>query len=353
VGSIFHKNDRKGRKVWYVDYYAEGIRKRERVGYNEREAAEALQSRMTDIRRQKFDGIFPESDYYLSEIKQQYLSYSRTSRSLGSYEREEGIIQKQLIPVFGRTPLNQISREQVEDYRGQRIDQGKAPATINKELWLLKHIVMKAVEWGKIRTNQIADVKPLKTLPGRVRYLELEQIPTLLNACPAWLRPIVLIDMNTGMRRSEILSLRISNIDRRQRLIVLEETKNNERKAIPMNRTVWEVIESLPPRVDSPYLFREQDGKPIKPAKVSVAFKKACSRVGIKDFRLHDLRHHFASYLTMKGQPQRAVQELLGHKDPKMTARYSHLSPGYLESVVHSLDDLGVESGMNSGVDSG
>ena len=64
-------------------------------------------------------------------------------------------------------------------------------------------------------------------------------------------------------------------------------------------------------------------------------------RVGIEDFRLHDLRHHFTSYLTMQGKGQRAaVQELLGHKTPAMTARYSHLSQGYLRSAVESLDKM-------------
>ena len=96
------------------------------------------------------------------------------------------------------------------------------------------------------------------------------------------------------------------------RLIVLEKTKNNERKVIPMNDT----------------------------ENVTVAFGRACKKAGIEDFRLHDLRHHFASYLTMAGQNQRTVQELLGHKTPAMTARYSHLSPEHLKGAVASLEGI-------------
>ena len=173
---------------------------------------------------------------------------------------------------------------------------------------------------------------------GRVRYLELEQVPKLMKACPPWLRPIVLIAMHTGMRRGEFVSLQRSNIDKQNRLIVLNNTKNNERKTIPMNDTVWEIVQSLPTRLDTPYLFAEKNGQPIKPDKVTMAFRRACKNSGITNFRLHDLRHHFASYLTMAGQNQRTVQELLGHKTPAMTARYSHLSPEHLRKAVEQLD---------------
>jgi integrase len=215
-----------------------------------------------------------------------------------------------------------------------------APATINKEIQTLKNVVKKAVEWGKIQTNLISEFKPLKTPPGRVRYLELEQVPKLMKACPDWLKPIVMISMNTGLRRGEVVSLQRKNIDKTNRLITLENTKNNERKTIPMNDTVFQVVRTLPTRLDTPYLFVEKNGKLINAAKVSTAFSRARKKAGIEDFRLHDLRHHFASYLTMAGQNQRTVQELLGHKTPAMTARYSHLSPEHLRAAVDTLDRL-------------
>ena len=338
MGSIYHKIDRRGRKVYYIDYRVRGVRRRERVGSSKRAAQEALESRLTDVRRHKFDRIFPETVYTLSEIRDQYLKSSKTTKSIRTCERDRGIVDRLLIPFFGENSLNQITPEQVEDYRNRRAAGGIAPATINKEVQVLKHIVKKAGEWGKIRTNQIADVKPLKTPPGRVRYLQPEQIPKLVKACPPWLRPIVLIDMNTGLRRGEILGLQKGNIDGKNRLIIIEKTKNNERKALPMNQIVYEVISSLPTRMDTTFIFADEHGKPLSPDKVSMAFKRSCRQAGIEDFSLHDLRHHFASYLTMSGQNQRTVQELLGHKDPKMTMRYSHLSPEHLRSAVESLE---------------
>ncbi len=269
-----------------------------------------------------------------------YLRFSSTTKSTPTYQRDCGVIDIHLLPHFGKTSLNEITPQQIEEYRTKRCADGVASATINKEIQVLKHIVRKAVEWGKFRTNQIANVKPLKTPPGRVRYLQREQIPKLMAACPAWLRPIVLIDMNTGLRRGEILGLEKGRIDRKNRLVIVEKTKNNERKIIPMNQIVFDAITGLPTRMDTTFIFADEKGKPLSANKVSMAFKRACRKAGIEDFTLHDLRHHFASYLTMSGQNQRTVQELLGHKDPKMTMRYSYLSPEHLRAAVESLETL-------------
>ena len=338
MGSIYHKTDGKGRNVYYIDYRVKGVRKRECVGFSKRAAQEALESRLTDIRRQKFDGIFPEPVCMLADIREQYLRFSSTTKSTPTYQRDCGVIDCHLIPFFGNTSLNEITPQQVEEYRMKRSADGVAAATINKEIQVLKHIVVKAIEWGKFRTNQVAKVKPLKTPPGRVRYLQREQIQKLMEACPAWLCPIVLIDMNTGLRRGEILSLEKGSIDMRNRLIIIEKTKNNDRKIIPMNQVVFEIISGLPARMDTTFIFTDEKGKRLSANKVSMAFKRACRKAGMEDFTFHDLRHHFASYLTMSGQNQRTVQELLGHKDPKMTMRYSHLSPEHLRSAVESLE---------------
>jgi len=343
MARIYDRKDRRGRKVFYIDYFARdprkgtAQRKRERVGYSRQAAEQALQSRVTDIRRGKFDGIFPESTYTLDQFKDEYIRRHSKRKSDGG-ARDEGIIDQHLSPAFGKTSLNKISPAALEDYRSKRLDEDKGPATINKEVQVLKHMVKQAVRWDRIRTNLLVDIRRLKEPPGRVRYLKEEEILKLMQACPDWLRPIVLIDMNTGLRRGEILRLQRQSIDKQNRLITIEKTKNNERKTIPMNDTVWEVIQSLPNRLDTTYLFAEEDGQPIGLVKVTVAFKRACRKAGIEDFRLHDLRHHFASYLTMAGQNQRTVQELLGHKTPAMTARYSHLSPEHLKAAVASLD---------------
>jgi integrase len=179
-----------------------------------------------------------------------------------------------------------------------------------------------------------------KQPPGRVTYLELDGFSKLLKACPSWLKSMVVIAAYTGMRQREIRLLTRENIDLGKRMIVTTKTKNRERKMVPMHPTVFELLKSLPPRLDTPYLFAEKDGQPYTRHKVSMAFRRACRKAEIKDFRFHDLRHHFASHLTMSGQNQRTLMELLGHKDPRMTVRYQHLTPEYLKGAIDSLPAL-------------
>jgi Phage integrase family len=107
----------------------------------------------------------------------------------------------------------------------------------------------------------------------------------------------------------------------------LTETKNGEARQVYLNDAALEALKTLPPRIDGG-LF------PLHPNQVSLAFLRAVRRAGIEDFRLHDCRHTFASYQAMAGIQARGLQTLLGHRDGRMTARYSHLSDAYLKAAV-------------------
>lgn len=97
------------------------------------------------------------------------------------------------------------------------------------------------------------------------------------------------------------------------------------------------------------YVFCDENGKPC--VNIQNGFKAACRRARITDFRFHDLRHTFASHLVMVGVNLRTVQELMGHKDIKMTMRYSHLSPEHRQEAVGLLD-LSLSGEMQKHVDS-
>ena len=100
-----------------------------------------------------------------------------------------------------------------------------------------------------------------------------------------------------------------------------------------MNDTLFQVLKSLPVHLHEEKVFPDINANMVTPA-----FKRACKRAGIGDFRFHDLRHTFASYLTMGKESLRTVQTLLGHKDLRMTMRYSHLSPEHLKEAVANLE---------------
>jgi integrase len=139
------------------------------------------------------------------------------------------------------------------------------------------------------------------------------------------------------MRRGEILGLRWEQVDLKNGFILLDITKNGERREIPINRTLLQALKGVVRRVDSPYVFVDKDGREYKEVKRS--FNSALQKAGIKDFRFHDLRHTFVSQLLMAGVDITTVKELLGHKSLTMTLRYAHLAPSHKVKAVDILDN--------------
>lgn len=279
-------------------------------------------------------GIYEEKKLTFRQFAPEYLAYSQANKSVSSYRRDCIAIDRWLTPVFGDRYLFDVTLAAVERYKQQRLE-SVDPATVNKEVNCLKAMLNKAVRWGYLKDNPLKGMTALKEPPGRLRYLMPEETTRLLSVCqtPAYLRPIVDLAMHTGMRRSEILALHWSDVDLRRRTITLSHTKNNERRVIPVNDTVAAVLKAWPRVVGTDALFPDLNG-PM----VTRAFWRACRKADVPNLRLHDLRHTFASYLAMGGFNLRAIQQLLGHKDLRMTARYAHLSADHLQQAVKSLD---------------
>ena len=250
-------------------------------------------------------------------------------------ERWFGIVRNHLKPYFSAS-LRSITGAAVEGYVAKRLAAGANRQTVNRELSVLRHIVKRAVRWEYLARDPV-DTWPIAREAAfrRSRFLTPEEVGCLFAACEesrsSYLKPFVLVALNSGMRRNEILSLTRKSVDWQNRIATLEDTKNGEARHVPLNDTAIEVLRSLPARLDG-QLFPFKDGH-----SVSRAFRRAVERAGIEDFRLHDLRHTFASYQAMAGVQGRGLQALLGHKDPRMTMRYSHLSDSYLRAAVDAV----------------
>jgi integrase len=122
------------------------------------------------------------------------------------------------------------------------------------------------------------------------------------------------------MRKQELLSLAWEGqVDLKHGFILLDITKNGERREIPINQPLRDTLAGLVRRAASPYVITDSDGERFQDVKK--AFHSACHRAGIKDLRFHDLRHTFASHLVMQGVDLTSVKELLGHKTLTMTLR--------------------------------
>lgn len=346
---VFKKNGN-----WYIDFYdGDGRRHRKKIGPQKTLALQALKDAQVRIAKGEYLGVYEEKRIPFRDfVRGTYLPHARITLSPNTFERTRGIVEKHLIPQFN-CYLSKVSRKSIEDYKQKRAAEVR-PSTVNKEYSTLRHMLKCAVDWGFLAHNPCKGVKELKEPPGRIRYLSREEMERLLAACEAkclatspdnstnsvsdplkgYLKPIVQIAIHSGMRRSEIVGLRWSHVDFTDGRITLPVTKNNDRRTIYMNNTLRKVLKTLPHHLHSDRVFPA-----INPNMVTVAFGRACRRAGVRDFRFHDLRHTFASYLTMAGANLRTVQTLLGHKDLRMTMRYSHLSPEHLRDAVHTLEE--------------
>lgn len=201
----------------------------------------------------------------------------------------------------------------------------------------------KAGDWemiGKDILDRMKKVKPFRLENMRLRYLAKDECFVLIDACISHLKPIVVTALNTGMRLSEILNLEWDrHVDLKHGFILLDKTKNSNRREIPINDTLRRTLQGITRRLDVPYVFfNRETGKPYK--EIKHGFKSACRRAKIHDFHFHDLRHTFASHLIMAGVDITTVSRLLGHKSLTMTLRYSHLAPSHLVKAVSILDGV-------------
>ena len=275
-----------------------------------------------------------------SEFFNQYDSYARGR--IRSYVRSiYPTIRKWLLPYFGKLNLSEIDTKIVDSFQSYLISKSLSAASVNKYLAILKAMLSKAVHWNMCPDSilsKVRKVKPLKNVNKRLRYLSKEECFSLINACAKHLKPIVLTALLTGMRKSEILNLTWQQIDLKHGYILLDKTKNDDRREIPISKGLKKLLFSIPRNPEIPYVFYNPETK--KPyTDVKTAFKNACKKAGIEDFHFHDLRHTFASYLVMNNTGLAVVKELLGHKDIKMTMRYSHLSPEHKVRAISNLEN--------------
>jgi len=302
-----------------------------------KDAEALLIQRKQAIKEGKQPEIKRIGNHTFRELAERYLLWiNGRQRSI----RVKGYIIKQLLETFGSLPLRKFSTALVEQLQTDNINRGLKPSSNNKVLSVLKAMFTKAVDWEMVEAETLKRVRKAKLLPDnskRLRYLSKQECQELINSCDPHLRPIVITALNTGMRKGEILNLKWDNVDLRHGFILLDKTKNNERREIPINDTLRSTLTNIPRRLDVPYVFYDPlTGKPYQDVKRS--FATALRKAKILDFHFHDLRHTFASHLVMAGVDITTVKELLGHKTLTMTLRYSHLAPSHKVKAVDILD---------------
>jgi integrase len=198
----------------------------------------------------------------------------------------------------------------IEKYRAERLKIGVSKSTVNRELTIMKKMYNLAIDWNLANENPVAKVK-LFSEKGteKARILAHAEEAALIAESPDYLRPILIVAVNTGMRRGEILNLKWSQVDLGSGLIRVEQTKSGHMRFIPINDQARGALrEAQGQNTASVYVFpNPRTGMPFTEARKS--FKAACQRAGISDLRFHDLRH-YAEFRTMPSWITRIIKLL-------------------------------------------
>ncbi len=323
---------------YVIDYYVGGKRYRETIGPKKKDADLALADKINEIREGRFTGRSVKSVPIETAVKD-YMRLCATGRSKREKKR---YVEGLFLSHFKGRVLSTITRSELEELMALRRDTPtrygtpRSPATCNRELAAIRHFLNKAAEWGFIRQTPCGGIKPKKEPRGRLRFLSVEEVAALLAAAGARLRPVLVVALETGMRKEEIFALRWEDVDSPARMIYVPKTKNGEPRHVPMSERLAAELKKVPRHITSPYVFcTKKEGKRFK--EMRTAFEDACAAAGITNFRFHDLRHTAASHMVMAGVSLAAVGAVLGHKTSAMTSRYAHLSQEHLRDAVNAL----------------
>ena len=272
------------------------------------------------------------------ELREKYMTeHSMINKTPTTQVRDISAF-KRLSEFFGGLMLIDITPAKISDYKSLRITKGIKPATISRELEVLRHALNLSIQWEWIETNPFSKVKLDKPNNQIERWITSEEEKCLLDVSVSWLKEIIVFALNTGMRQDEILSLQWSQIDLIRRTATLLITKNKEKRTVPINQTVYDLLKFKSKiRYLSGYVFTSQAGIKIIARNLLRAYYDARKKAGLEDVRFHDLRHTFATRLVQAGVDLYTVAKLLGHKDIRMTQRYAHHNS---ESLRHGVDIL-------------
>jgi integrase len=219
----------------------------------------------------------------------------------------------------------------------------RRPSTVNRYLAALSHVFTVALkEWGWVNDNPVLKISKPKEDRGRSRFLSDNERARLLQACRessnGWLELIVTLCLSTGARKMEIIGLRWPDVDLDRGVITLHQTKNGERRVLPLVSHAHTMMQAHAKvrHLHCEWVF--PSNKADKPIEIRKPWEVAIEKAEIKDFRFHDLRHSAASYLAMNGASLAEIAEILGHKTLQMVKRYAHLSEAHTSKVVERMN---------------
>ncbi len=342
MASTYQKNG-KGNYYYCITY--QGKKYQGSTKTTDKKSAELIaKSIETDIAREKYD---------LPTLKKTVVNFTTAwNNYIKILSNSKETINNKLFAYahfapFKNKPITDIAIQNIEYYQLQRkLEVINLPKNANKreqdinfrwvnlEVATLRHFFNYCIKTGVIDKNPCVGVKKLNEI-SRLKTLSDEDIRKLINGATNKLtRDIITFLIYTGCRKGEALNLKWDDVDLKNGVIAVKGTKTKYDRYIPVSEALKGILEGIEKNQDSLYVFNNNGAK-IGDFKRS--FHTACRNAGLKDLRIHDLRHVFASKMVMAGTSLYITGELLGHRTTQMTKRYSHLVPDTLKKAVDNV----------------
>lgn len=246
--------------------------------------------------------------------------------------------------------LSHITPSDLDSVKRELIEKGYTGETIKHYLKFLRHVLNEAIRADKLEKTPFARFTMPKVSQGRTRFLTMEEEAALLQALgepyAQWARLAIL----TGLRKTELFSLRWANVDLEQGFVTLTKTKSGGVQYCPLNQEAQDILRGFSSWKSSAWVF------PSKRAKqhwdsynfYGRVFLPAIEKAKLEDVTWHTLRHTFASRLAMNGQSDSTIAALLRHSGTGLVQRYAHLSPSHLRGAVEGVSGFGKTPAQDS-----
>jgi len=263
-----------------------------------------------------------------------------TPRKSPASQRRDHVVLDRFSKRWGTLDLDQLRTKTVEDYLTERLHDVTL-ATVSKELGILKSAYARAMRWDWVSNTPFRGIALNQDGEERVRWLTDDEECRLVATAAPWLRDLILVGLDTGLRRSNLVGLQWSWLHDQGTTLMVPRQLVKAKKAtvmIPLTTRAATIIRRQV-RHDVPYVFTHSAGRAYSLPQVSMAVIRTAKQAQLPGVSLHTLRHTFISRLVQAGRPLPEVAALAGHRDIKMTLRYSHLAPSHLRAGIQALEE--------------
>lgn len=309
--------------TWWISFTTpSGKRIRRSTGTSDQKEAEELHDKLK-AESWRIDKLGERPSYTWDDAGLRWLDETQHKRT-----HKEDILKLAWMQQFlrGRS-LAEITREEIAAI-GEKKRKAASAATANRFLALIRAILRRAcADWEWI--DKVPKVRMYPEAKRRVRWLKPEEVGRLIQELPVHQQDVVLFALATGLRQSNIRELSWQQVDLVQRTAWIpdEEAKNGEDIHVSLSQFAVEILQRQMGK--HPEAVFTYDGRRVGQLNTT-GWRSALKRAGIENFRWHDLRHTWASWLVQSGTPLYALQEMGGWKSTEMIRRYAHLAPAHL-----------------------